>query len=79
MDDSKPWKVIRCPLPLGVCSGLAGKVLDEYLDESTAQAMMYEEHMGDKGVYKGIYYYYDVAHWPVVLLSNVDDPTNWNP
>lgn len=63
MDPNLPWKVIRCPLPLGVCAGITGEVIDEYSHEDVARNMMYQVHREDEGVMKGIYYTYDVVKW----------------
>ena len=63
MDPNRPWKIVRCPLPLGVCAGLVGEVIDEYPDEGTARAMMYGEHREDESPVKGLYYTYDVVLW----------------
>lgn len=63
MDSSRPFKVVKVPLRLGVCAGIQGEVLDEYPTEGTAMAMMYEKIIADTSEDKGIYYSYEVAYW----------------
>ena len=63
MDPLRPFKVVKTPTALGVCVGVLGELLDEYGDESTAQAIMYETWIGDTSQGKNIYYTYNVVYW----------------